>query len=191
MSSGLLICWVLRLDRFALECVTSRLRTAVQVRNENCRDAKDESMRIVSQAKTTCIPAEFPVVAVDQVCHGPDQRLLPSTAGNVRRIALERDFVCQPVFIEVAELLNTGIYVEHHRCEIQISDVVRPGSHGHLHTQEESERDYAAQAGTPTVEPKVLWSARPGGAGSAGRSPATPVASDSQPSTEAITGTMK
>jgi hypothetical protein len=88
MSSGLLICWLLRLDRFALELGTSRLRAAFQVRNENCRDAKDESMRIVSQAKTTCIPAELPVVAVDQVRNGPDQRLLPRAAGNVRRIAL-------------------------------------------------------------------------------------------------------
>ena len=41
------------------------------------RYAKDERVRIVSHAKTTGIPAQRPVVQVDQVRDGPGQRLLP------------------------------------------------------------------------------------------------------------------
>ena len=67
-------------------------------------------MRIVSQAKTAWIPAEFPVVAVNQVRDGPDQRLFPHRTGKVGRVALERDFVSQSVLIEVGELLDPGIH---------------------------------------------------------------------------------
>jgi PPOX class probable F420-dependent enzyme len=41
------------------------------------RHAEDESVRAMSKAKTTGIPAEFPVVTVDQVRDRPDQRQRP------------------------------------------------------------------------------------------------------------------
>ena len=54
MSSGPWICWgATGLTGFTRECDTSRRGAALQVLNENWRGAKNESMRIVSQAKTT------------------------------------------------------------------------------------------------------------------------------------------
>ncbi len=41
-------------------------------------------MRIVSQSKTAWIPAEFPVVAVNQMGDGPYQGLFPHVTGKVR-----------------------------------------------------------------------------------------------------------
>lgn len=67
-------------------------------------------MRIVSQAKTAWIPAEFPVVAINQVRDGPDQRLFPHRTGKVGRVARKRDFVSKSVFITVGELLDPGIH---------------------------------------------------------------------------------
>ena len=85
-------------------------------------------MRIVRQAETAWIPREFPIVAVNKVCDGPDQRLFPQDAGEIRGVAPDRDFVCQPVSIQLAEVLNTGVHCQHHGREIQISYVVGSGS---------------------------------------------------------------
>src|SRR6266568_6522730 len=84
----------------------SRCGAVLQVIAEHSRDTEDEGMRLVSQAKTARIPAEFPVVAIDQVRHRPDQRLFPHLTGKVRRIALECYFVGQPALIQAAELLD-------------------------------------------------------------------------------------
>jgi threonine dehydrogenase-like Zn-dependent dehydrogenase len=58
-------------------------RTVSQVVEEYRRYAKDERVRIVSQAKTAGIPAELPVMRLGQVCDGPDQRLFPHLPGEV------------------------------------------------------------------------------------------------------------
>jgi hypothetical protein len=41
-------------------------------------------MRIVSQAETARVPAEFPAVAVNQVRDRPDQPIFPDATGEVR-----------------------------------------------------------------------------------------------------------
>ena len=59
-------------------------RIVSKVIKEYRRYAKDERVRIVSHAKTAGIPAEFPVVSVDQMRDGPDQRPLPHVPCEVR-----------------------------------------------------------------------------------------------------------
>jgi hypothetical protein len=92
-------------------------------------------MRIVSQAKTAWIPAEFPAVRVNQVRDRPDQRFFPHVTAEVRFTACKRDFVHQPVPIQVAEFLNSCIDPKYHGRKIQIGQVMGPGNHEHLHQE--------------------------------------------------------
>jgi hypothetical protein len=83
----------------------SPFRVVSQVLKEHCRDAQDQRMPIVSQAKTARVPAQFPVVAVNWVRDGPDQRVFPKATGEIWQVALDRDFVCQTVFAASARIL--------------------------------------------------------------------------------------
>ena len=60
-----------------------RLRAAIDVLEEPGREAEDQSMRVVREAKATGIPAQFPAVALNQGRDRPDQRLFPHVRGVV------------------------------------------------------------------------------------------------------------
>jgi hypothetical protein len=103
-----------RVETLTLERGASRPEAVLQVLEEHGREAKDKGMRVVSQPKTAWIPAEFPAMGVNQVRDSPDQRLFAHTADVVVCVVLERDPVCQLVFIKLTELLDPRIHREHH-----------------------------------------------------------------------------
>ena len=105
-------------------------RTVSKVVKEYRRYAKDERVRIVSHAKTAGIPAEVPVVSVDQVRDGPDQRPLPHVPCEVGRVALKPDFVGKPVLTQLAKLPDPGVHRQQRRGKVQVSYVMRRVDHG-------------------------------------------------------------